>query len=259
MKNYPWILLTGGLLGMAFAQGACGGGGSGGAGGGAGGTATTSSSSSSTSTSTSSSGTVTTSSSSGGTGGAGDCSGLTNGSDCGLCVEMSCCTDLSACLGDQNCTDCLSGAGTGCDTDALVMALTACQTANCDTPCNPKSECNPVTNEGCTGAGEACDLSGSGVYVCFPPPNDAAMCADCSNSAGPFCAPGFHCNEDMNGGKCTHYCCTNADCGTGTCDMTTVMLPNGVGICVGMADGGATLASCDSPATPPSGGTCFTP
>jgi hypothetical protein len=114
---------------------------------------------------------------------------------------------------------------------------------------------------GCTGMGEACDLNSSGVFACFPPPNDAAMCAACSNANGPFCAPGFHCNEDANGGKCAHYCCTDGDCGTGTCDMTSLMLPNGVGICLGKAtgDAGASLASCDSPTTPPSGGSCYAP
>jgi hypothetical protein len=41
--------------------------------------------------------------------------------------------------------------------------------------------------------------------------------------------------------------------------MTSLMLPNGVGVCIGKADGGSTLASCDSPATPPSGGSCYAP
>jgi hypothetical protein len=120
--------------------------------------------------------------------------------------------------------------------------------------------CNPVTNVGCTGAGEACDLSGTtNVFVCFPPPNDAVMCAACSNANGPFCAPGFRCNEDTNGGQCSHYCCTDGDCGTGTCDMTG-NFPSGVGVCLGKAtDAGASLASCDSPATPPSGGSCYAP
>ncbi|MEO7329399.1 MAG: hypothetical protein ABI193_12520 [Minicystis sp.] len=229
-----------------------------GAGGGSGGGSTTSTTGT---TSTSSTTTTTTTGAGGGGvgGGAMDCTGLSNGSDCGLCVEEKACPEFFACTNDTDCNDCLMGAGTGCDMNDLLTALNDAITANCDMECTAKSACNPVTNEGCTGAGEACDLNGSGVFVCFGPPNDALVCAACSNQNGPFCAPGMHCNEDANGGQCTHYCCNDGDCGTGTCDMASLMLPNGVGVCVGMGDAGATLASCDAPAVSPSMGTCFTP
>ncbi|APR81212.1 Tryptophan synthase alpha chain [Minicystis rosea] len=249
MKNYAWILLTGGLVSFAFASGACGGGG--GDTGGAGGTAPTTSSS----TSSSSSSSVTTST---GTGTTTSCSDLVQSGACGDCLVASCCKELEACGNDQDCLDCATGNvdPATCDGNAAYEGYTTCASTSCSDPCTPKSSCNPVTNEGCNAAGgEACDLNSSGVFVCFPPTNDAALCAACSNgSAGPYCKAGTHCAEDANGGKCTAYCCTDEDCGTGKCDMSA--MPSGVGVCTGANQ---EIASCDSPATPPSGGTCYTP
>lgn len=254
MKNYAWILLTGGLVSFAFASGACGGGG--GDTGGAGGTAPTTSSSTTTTTSSSVATTAST-----GSGSGGSCAESGWFADaCETCMTGSCCQEIIDCQGETDCSDCVTGDGdpTACQSNTLFVALATCFQGPCSDACIPKSACNPVTNEGCnSGAGEACDLAnqdGSSVFVCFPAPNETALCDTCSNASGPFCKAGTHCNEDASGGKCTAYCCTDADCGTGKCDLT--LMPNGVGICVGA---NAEIASCDSPAAPPSGGSCYTP
>jgi len=258
MKTYPWILFSAGIASIALAVGACGGGGGGNTGGGTGtgGQTTTTSSSHSSS----SSGITTSSSSGGGV----DCTGIVdNTTACGMCLEASCCQELSDCNNDADCIGCLTGQVTDpavCNANAGVTAFVACEQGSCDV-CIPKSECNPVTNEGCANDGSACDLSSSSVYVCFSPPNDVAICGACSNSnSGPWCKPGLHCTDPdgTTGGFCTAYCCDDGDCGdNGTCDKTNLV--ENVGICVPTsADGGTTAGVCDSPMPPPSGGSCFT-
>ena len=88
------------------------------------------------------------------------------------------------------------------------------------------SECNPVTNEPCdTAAGEACDglqvEEGVFVFICYPPPNDGLLCDECDYSGGSFCAGTTTCAAagvpTGTAGQCTRYCCSDADCGTGTC------------------------------------------
>jgi hypothetical protein len=57
-------------------------------------------------------------------------------------------------------------------------------------------------------------------FVCYPPPNTATVCQTCDNSSanGPFCGPGTTClNSSATATVCAHYCCTDADCGSGTC------------------------------------------
>jgi hypothetical protein len=86
--------------------------------------------------------------------------------------------------------------------------------------------CNPVTNEPCA-AGEACDVSvnetGSGLvgFTCYPPPppNTVALCGACDDQSV-ACVGGSTCWAVNNGaptGSCAKYCCTDADCGSGTC------------------------------------------
>jgi hypothetical protein len=87
--------------------------------------------------------------------------------------------------------------------------------------------CNPVSQQGCdTAAGESCDYAKEGAFRCFAPPNDAAACAPCRNGTGPYCAPGYSCNAGL--GRCTRYCCSDADCGGGACVLQP---PTGLGIC----------------------------
>ncbi len=76
-------------------------------------------------------------------------------------------------------------------------------------------QCNPVTNEGCPDPSFACDADEDG-FSCFPPPNEAALCAACDPSAGPFCAPGSTCMFGPDAG-CVKYCCSDDDCAGGRC------------------------------------------
>jgi hypothetical protein len=109
-------------------------------------------------------------------------------------------------------------------------------------------------------------------YQCFSPPpaNSVAVCGSCDNMAT-SCAPGETCfSTSQTSGHCARYCCTNADCGTGVCDLTLTIAPNGGGLCTagptdaGTADAAATDAAAPAfqctgiPATPPSTGTCIT-
>jgi len=76
-------------------------------------------------------------------------------------------------------------------------------------------ECNPVTNEPCdTAGGQACDVAGPIGFVCYDPPNDGLLCQECDQDTI-YCAGTMTC--DTEAGLCVKYCCSNADCGTGTC------------------------------------------
>jgi hypothetical protein len=175
--------------------------------------------------------------------------------------------EAAACYADTPCNDCLAGTpanmnqcnkGMTPTLDALLM----CLNTKCNAECIPHSSCNPVTNQGCTTPGDACDLDTTGVYVCFGPPNNVPLCKMCSNGMnGPFCQATLHCIEDMNGmnGQCTRYCCNDGDCGGGTCDKSTQT--DGVGICLGQLDAGVDAAvdpACTAPAMAPSNGCCYT-
>jgi hypothetical protein len=97
-----------------------------------------------------------------------------------------------------------------------------------------ESDCNPLTNEGCTEAGHACDLgydNGVASLVCFPPPNLQGLGESCSNSSGPFCQPTLHCGWDDT---CRPFCCFADACNAATGE-----------VCV-KADvhGGGTLGYC---------------
>ena len=255
MKNYATILISGGLVAFALAAGACGSDGGGGSGGDTGGSTSGSSSSGTASSSSSSSGSTSSSSSSGGTA---VCEGFLNPSTCVTCLETSCCAELAACGEDGTCLNCATGDEpdpTACEdaaVAALLSAFSTCLQSNCNDECIPKSECNPITNAGCTVAGSSCDLSIDGIFVCFDPPNDTACGATCSNSnTGPWCLPGTTCNES----ECTPYCCDDADCGAnGTCTATGV---SNIGVCIPKTAG--ELSVCDGPKPVTSGGSCYTP
>lgn len=118
-----------------------------------------------------------------------------------------------------------------CGANTLLNAVTTCDQAVCK-ECQPPPPCNPITNEGCdTAGGEACDFNGAG-FQCFPAPNDTDLCGMCDNQNGPFCKPGMHCAQDMDGNaNCAAYCCDDADCGKGKCDKTVLGDP-AIGICL---------------------------
>ena len=106
------------------------------------------------------------------------------------------------------------------------------------------TNCNPVTNAGCTGT----DVCGPDVhsatnmnYFCQPAgsPAGLAPCADCSGQTA-TCGGGGICIGVNSAGTeffCAQMCCTDADCGaSGSCSTSTLSpaLPSGVGVCIPM-------------------------
>lgn len=129
-------------------------------------------------------------------------------------------------------------------------------------------KCDPVTNQPCSGMAE-CDinLDNQAVYHgfdCFMPGmNDGAKpCDPCDLSKQQYCQGTLSCGANYGlGNKCTRYCCTDADCGTGKCVKTGLTnLPfqgaTDLGVCT---DATGKAPSCDAPATAPSMGTCVKP
>jgi hypothetical protein len=125
-----------------------------------------------------------------------------------------------------------SGTGTGtgdagkvpeCAVPSSFPSGGSCVTVVATNDAGTGIQCNPVTNAPCA-SGYACDIAGVSVgditgFECYPPPNTALVCATCDGSTT-FCAGGTTCYEPTSGattGTCAHYCCTNADCGAGTC------------------------------------------
>jgi hypothetical protein len=109
------------------------------------------------------------------------------------------------------------------------------------------AECDPRTNEGCD-AGQACDVGqedGEVQLLCYPPPNEAALGAECNLTYGPFCQGGLVCGP---AGACIPFCCGDEEC-TG---------PNEV--CNPIATELGTLGGCIDPETipdcSPPGGPC---
>lgn len=177
--------------------------------------------------------------------------------ECQTCLETNCCAQVGACYAKEGCwIDCFTQhSELDCHADpdghALYHALGACYQQSCATACaaptvdlacdglpgTPPSQgacvsiagattCNPLTNEGCTDAGYACDANQSSGFSCFGPPNDRALCATCGQAEG-FCLAGHTCV----GGQCGRYCCDDGDCGaSGRCD--TSLLAGGAGVCV---------------------------
>ncbi|MEP7125692.1 MAG: hypothetical protein ABJE95_32480 [Byssovorax sp.] len=278
MKKYSWILVVAAVAPL-FPL-ACGGGttsttstgpGSGGSGGSATtatGTNTTGSNTTTTGTNTTGSNTTSTTSAAGTGGGPPvDCTGFFKAGDCGTCAEGSCCQETSDCKNDADCPSCFSGMGTPatCDANAAVTALNDCINNSCAMECNPPPDatctvpakppsdgacapitamvaCNPITNAPCT-AGQACDVAGTGAFKCYDPPpaNTAAVCAKCDLAGGTACAGGETCDN----GICVKYCCTDADCGAGKCDKTTLDFGGAVGVCIG-GNGGTTSSTAAS-------------
>ena len=156
------------------------------------------------------------------TSGGDDCTGLGAGfeASCGDCLELNCCGPLAV------------DGGAGTDPDLVACAQDMCNAEcfpvtpppfdlQCTVPDEPGSAgscialggaitCNPVTNEGCTGAGAACDINQTG-FQCYADGNTQDLCEACSNSDG-FCKAGGACL-----GQCARYCCSDADCLPGHC------------------------------------------
>lgn len=129
--------------------------------------------------------------------------------------------------------------------------------------------CNPVTNLGCSGTDE-CDIVAAqdtqeyAGFQCFPAgaTDGAKPCDACDGKAKIYCLGTMTCGTAFGlDSKCTHYCCNDGDCGTGTCLATSSsgdLIPDqkGLGICTDTAT--KKLAACDAPAVSPSKGSCVT-
>lgn len=150
--------------------------------------------------------------------------GLQASSECAKCLELSCTQEVANCTADQ------------------------------------RVACNPVTGKPCaTWAGAACDVAWPDqAFVCWGGPNPQGECEPCkyygSGYKGDypkFCAPGLTC-VDASGqptkstGTCRRYCCSDTDC-SGKCMLGGFPWAPEVGLCV---------ATCTSPETAPSAGTC---
>ncbi len=152
----------------------------------------------------------------GGTGGSGGASGL-GGAPAFTCVVISPPPSKGACV--------TFFAPDGGEGDAGV-----------DTMGNATiTTCNPLTNAGCIGT-DVCGADTDGTnYYCLPAgaPSAVPLCGDCS-APDATCGPGLICAYvSATTARCAALCCTNADCGAGTCDPQAIMppLPSGVGLC----------------------------
>jgi hypothetical protein len=188
---------------------------------------------------------------------------------CDACLQTHCCQEASDCSQNIPCgTYCMFGimppspdCNTG-QTGEYFGALTSCMKTNCAAECSDENDCNPITHSNCAQDGSQCEFFYPGIFFCIPPEGTPALlCESCNFTKGPYCGSGLRC--EVNSLKCARYCCTNADCGTGVCELnqnavlgfSTLDPTDMVGLCMAMAPG--TGPACDAPFPPPSGGTCF--
>jgi hypothetical protein len=98
----------------------------------------------------------------------------------------------------------------------------------CVTLGNPGYACNPVTSEPCNVVGgETCEFDGAGFTCQTLPSNPYLECLPCDVMLSASCLAGFTCRGSM--ARCTRYCCSDQDCGTGV--HCTPQPPSTVGIC----------------------------
>src|SRR5262245_20659216 len=64
--------------------------------------------------------------------------------------------------------------------------------------------CNPVTNDGCTEPGAACDANVDGGFECYTTRSNVPICGECDSQNGPYCIPTATCGLY---GTCTRFCC----------------------------------------------------
>jgi len=199
------------------------------------------------------------------------CGGKLYAPACDACLQANCCQQVSDCLQNIPCgTYCMFGvvpSSPDCNmgqAGEYFGALTSCLMTNCAKECKDGNICNPITHGGCPADGTACEMIYPGIFTCIPPGPVAMICETCNFVQGPYCGSGLRC--DVTSFKCARYCCTNADCGTGYCELnqnvvlgySTLDPTDMVGLC--MANAPATGPACDAPVPPtppPSGGTCF--
>ncbi len=200
-----------------------------------------------------------------------ECGGQLYSPQCDGCLQERCCQEVSDCLDNSPCgTYCMFGVMPPlpeCNTGmagTLFGDLTTCLKTNCAAECGQASYCNPVTHNPCLTDGTQCELVYPGIFACVPPGGvPAQVCQACNFGMGPYCASGLRC--DVTSLQCARYCCTDADCGTGRCELnqnvafgySTANPQDMVGLCLAIAP--ATGPACDAPGIPaPVGaGTCF--
>ena len=189
--------------------------------------------------------------------------------ECDACLQNECCQELADCVGNSTCyNSCVRNllpyppeCTTVAANKSILDGFTACMTTKCADKCPPADGCNPVTHNGCNNDGSSCDFIYPGIWDCLSAVGTPAkICEACDFHSSPYCGSGLHCHPGSK--KCARYCCSNADCGTGRCELNpmlafdgTIARPdNAVGVCVTMA---GDAPSCDAPLTPMSDGTCF--
>lgn len=190
---------------------------------------------------------------------------------CTACLQANCCQEVSDCSEDFSCiNDCvrtilppLSVCNSGL-TGEVFGRLTSCLRTKCPQECGGSSYCNPVTHAGCQPDGSQCEFFYPGIFDCIPPfGTPAQICQSCNFTNGPYCGSGLRC--DVTSLQCARYCCSDADCGTGHCELNqdlvfgfgTANPTDRVGLC--LANAPATGPACDAAGIPPpSNGTCFT-
>ncbi len=193
---------------------------------------------------------------------------------CTDCLVAACCDEIVACKNEPLCMPCFIGQvadAKDCEPekiDKLVTALTTCQDSHCRVGCATQDACNPVTNDGCGGGG-ACDVNGDTDgppnFVCYNGPNVAGLCDPCvDQGVGDLCGALYTCHIDVN--RCARFCCTDADCGSGVCELDPNIVYAGtlanpgdkVGVCLveHPTDGGFGTPACDAPVVSPSMGSC---
>lgn len=157
-----------------------------------------------------------------------------------------------------------SSVSTGTGAGGMGTGGTATNPFECTVPSTPPSggscvtvgamndagtgiQCNPVTNAGCSATDE-CDTNADSTtmmlvgFVCYPPMGTpAAVCAACDDQNGPTCAGGTTCFPfSSTQAVCAHYCCTDADCGSGKCTTMGTSgalfapLASSLGVCTAM-------------------------
>ena len=152
---------------------------------------------------------------------------------CGIAACVKNCTNKKC--GDDGCGGSCGSCDTGftCSTGGQCEVASGTDKFGLPTGCLKQvatSTCNPVSNAECKSTpGAACDVQGDGATGCFPPPNDAAKGAACSNDAGPFCQGGLHC--DTASKTCRSFCCSTKDCGGKACTAIDTTNFGAIGVC----------------------------
>lgn len=191
--------------------------------------------------------------------------------ECDACLQNSCCEEIAGCIANSTCMSICVGNILPSPPECTMVAankstfdaVTNCMKTNCSDVCPPEDKCNPVTHNGCMSDGSSCDLAYPGIFGCYlAVGTPAGLCEPCQFQQQPYCGSGLRCHPATK--TCARYCCSDADCGTGRCELDQMLAfgaeiarpENKVGLCVTMATMNPGPA-CDAPLMPMSDGSCF--